>query len=157
MFVKDIEKFIKQIDNEIELSFEKDMQRFGLACEPTLAKIFVGIRTSPEEEKAFTDYVNELEPNFFEKYKVNTYVMALLHEVGHIMTHIEDLEEEYNKDTKLLETLEDNGKLTKEQQCYFYARLELETLATQWAIDFVKENYNFVNNSQNDIIKRLVA
>ncbi len=157
MFVKDIENFIKEIDSDITVNFELDMQKLGLACEPTLANIYIGIRSTPEEEKAFIDYVNELEPKFFQKYKINIYILALLHEVGHIMTHIEDLEEEYNKDTELLRKLEESGKLTREQECYFYARLELETLATQWAIDFIKQNFDFVNNYQNKIIKRLVA
>jgi hypothetical protein len=157
MFNKDILEFIKQIDNSIKVEFEKDMQKYGLACEPTEEKIYIGLRNTPTEEKAFTDYVNMLEPNFYNKYNINNYILSILHEVGHIMTHQEEFEEDYNKSIELLFQLEDNNLITKEQQCYFYVRLSLEQMATQWAIDFVKLNLDFVRQQQNKIIKRLVA
>jgi hypothetical protein len=157
MFDKNILNFIKQIDNNIEVEFETDMQKYGLACEPTEEKIYIGLRSTPTEEKAFIDYVNELEPNFFNKYSINNYILSILHEIGHIMTHQEELEEDYNQSTELLYQLEQNKLITKEQQCYFYVRLSLEHLATQWAIDFVKLNLDFTRQHQNKIIKRLVA
>lgn len=155
MFFEEIIKFINQIDNTINVEIEKDITKYGLACEPTEAKIYIGLRNTPLEEQAFQSFVNELEPNFFDKYQINAFILSILHEVGHIMTHEEEQEEEYNKNTNLLIELEDKGLITKEQQANFYARLTLEKWATQWAIDFCKLNKKFVRDYQNKIIKRL--
>lgn len=155
MFFENIINFIKQIDNTIEIKIEKEITKYGLACEPTESKIFIGLRNTTLEEKAFQDFVNELEPNFFDKYKINCFILSILHEVGHIMTHEEEQEEEYAKDTNLLIELESQGLISKEQQANFYARLTLEQWATQWAIDFCKLNNAFVKEYQDKIIKRL--
>lgn len=155
MFINEIIKMIQEIDNTIEIEVEKDLLEYGLACEPMESKIYIGLRNTPEEEKVFTDFVNELEPNFFDKYKINGFILSVLHEIGHIMTHEEELENEYNTEINLLCNLEEQGLITEEQQAYFYVRLTLEKWATQWAINFVKENIPFINNYQNKIIKRL--
>lgn len=157
MFKKDIRNFINKIDSNIEVEFEQDMQEYGLACEPTEEKIYIGFRTTQVEEQTFIDYVNQLEKDFFNKYNVNCFILSLLHEVGHIMTHNEELEEEYNKDTELLNYLEENELITKTDQCRLYVQLELERLATQWAIDFIKDNQLFIIENQENIVKRLTA
>lgn len=157
MFVKEIIKMINEIDGTIDIVIEKDFAGKGLTCEPMESVIYLGMRNTPQEQKAFNDFVNELEPNFYNKYKINPFILAILHEIGHIMTHEEEQEKEYNFNVNLLCELEDNGFLTTEQQTYFYTRLTLEKWATEWAIDFVKENIGFLSNYQNKIIKRLVT
>lgn len=155
MFLKNIVKFINEINSDIEVIIEKDLNKYGLACEPVEQVVYIGLRNTPDEENAFVNYVNELEPDFYNKFKINNLILSILHEVGHCFTHNEELEEEYNIDTELLNKMEENGYLTKRQQCDFYVRLELERLATQWAIDFCKNNLKFVKDFQEKIILKI--
>lgn len=155
MFFENIINFIKQIDNTIEIEIEREITKYGLACEPAESKIFIGLRNTTLEEKAFQGFVNELEPNFFDKYKINCFILSILHEVGHIMTYEEEEQEEYTKDINLLVELESQSLISKEQQANLYTRLTLERWATQWAIDFCKLNNAFVQDYQDKIIKRL--
>lgn len=156
VFLEEIKKFINAINEDIEIVIEKDIDKFGLASEPTEQIVYIGLRNTPVEEQAFCDYVNELEPNFYKKYKINNLILSILHEIGHCFTHQEELEHQYNLDTNLLNELEENGLLTKKQQCDFYVRLELETLATQWAINFCKNNLQFVRDYQEKIILKIL-
>ena len=70
-------------------------------------------------------------------------------------THEEEQEEEYNFNTELLNTMEEQGFLTKEDQCKLYVRLTLEKWATQWAIEFIKNNYLLCKQFEDRIIKKL--
>ena len=138
---KAILDLINLIDNEIQVEFEEQPTEYGLACEP--------------EEKALFDYVNELDNEFLQKFPINHYIISILHEVGHCETHEEEQEEEYNFNTELLNTMEEQGFLTKEDQCKFYVRLTLEKWATQWAIEFIKNNYLLCKQFEDRIIKKL--
>lgn len=153
---KGIEKLIKLIDNEIEIEFEENPLEFGLACNPSEKVVYIGMRTTPTEEKAFFDYVNKLDKDFLKTYPINHYIISILHEVGHCETHEEEEEEEYNINTELLYTMEEQGFLTKQQQCELYVRLTLEKWATKWAIDFIKNNYLLCKHFENEIIKKLM-
>ena len=127
---------INLIDNEIQVEFEEQPTEYGLACEPEEKVIYIGMRTTPTEEKAFFDYVNELDNEFLQKFPINHYIISILHEVGHCETHEEEQEEEYNFNTELLNTME-------------------EQWATQWAIEFIKNNYLLCKQFEDRIIKKL--
>lgn len=152
---KAILDLINLIDNEIQVEFEEQPTEYGLACEPEEKVIYIGMRTTPIEEKAFFDYVNELDNEFLQKFPINHYIISILHEVGHCETHEEEQEEEYNFNTELLNTMEEQGFLTKEDQCKLYVRLILEKWATQWAIEFIKNNYLLCKQFEDRIIKKL--
>ena len=51
--------------------------------------------------------------------------------------------------------MEEQGFLTKEDQCKLYVRLTLEKWATQWAIEFIKDNYLLCKQFEDRIIKKL--
>ena len=152
---KAILDLINLIDDEIQVEFEEQPTEYGLACEPEEKVIYIGMRTTPIEEKAFFDYVNELDNEFLQKFPINHYIISILHEVGHCETHEEEQEEEYNFNTELLNTMEEQGFLSKEDQCKFYVRLTLEKWATQWAIEFIKNNYLLCKQFEDRIIKKL--
>lgn len=152
---KAILDLIKIIDSEIQVEFEEQPTEYGLACEPEEKIIYIGMRTTPLEEKAFFDYVNELDDEFLQKFPINHYIISILHEVGHCKTHEEEQEENYIFETKLLNDMEEMGLMSKQDQCELYVRLTLEKWATQWAIKFIKNNYLLCKQFENRIIKKL--
>lgn len=131
-------KLIKSIDKDIRIIVERKKYSRGLACLPTEKTVFLGFRATDLENKAFVDLVNELQPNFFQDYPVSLWLMGVLHEVGHIKTHQDALENDYNNNVQMLEQLVELGVITEKQQNEFYVRLDLEQMATQWAIDYIK-------------------
>ena len=132
-------KLIKAIDNNTQIIVERHKYKRGLTCEPTENRIYLGFRTTKLEDKAFIDLVNELEPNFFQKYKISLWLLSVLHEIGHIQTHDEELEDDYNFCVDFLNELRLNNEITDKEQSEYYVRLDLEKMATQWAIDYVKK------------------
>lgn len=133
-------KLIKSIDKSIKVKMGKRLE-----CEPTERTVYIAFKTDKVEKETFVDYVNELDNTC----KFNTLLLGILHEVGHIFTYDEDLEDDYNRDTALLSTLFRNKKLTDRQVNYFYLRLELESRATQWAVKFAQNNKKFCKKYQN--------
>lgn len=101
----------------------------------------MGFRATKIENQTFIDLVNELEPNFFQNYKISLWLLSVLHEIGHIQTHDEELEEDYNFCVDFLNELRLNNEITNKEQNEYYVRLDLEKMATQWAIDYVKKAF----------------
>lgn len=134
-------KLIKSIDNDIQIIVERHKYTRGLTCEPTEKRIYLGFRATKIENQTFINLVNELEPNFFQKYKVSLWLLSVLHEIGHIQTHDEELEEDYNFCVDFLNELKLNNEITEKEQNEYYVRLDLEQMATQWAIDYVKKAF----------------
>src|SRR5699024_9776621 len=138
--------FVKQIDKTIKVKFGKRLE-----CEPTANTIYVNNVTDKIDTKTFNEYVRELNS----KYKFNSFILGILHEIGHIYTYVEQNEEEYNRDTELLSLLNKKKKLKNEQVNYFYLRLTLESNATKWAIEFAMLNKNFCKYYQKKLGKEI--
>lgn len=136
--ILEAKKLIKSVDSNTKIVIEKHKYKRGLTCEPIANTIYLGFRTTKLEDKAFIDLVNELEPNFFQKYKISLWLLSVLHEIGHIQTHQEELEDDYNFCVDFLNELRLNNEITDKEQSEYYVRLDLEKMATQWAIDYVK-------------------
>lgn len=141
-----VKKFVKQIDKTIKVKFGKRLE-----CEPTENTIYVNNITDKTDIKTFNEYIKELN----NKCNFNSFILGILHEIGHIYTYEEQSEEEYNKDIALLSLLFQENKLTAEQVNYFYLRLPLESNATKWAIDFAMQNARFCRYYQNKIGKEI--
>lgn len=141
-----VKKFVKQIDRTIKVKFGKRLE-----CEPTENTIYVNNVTDKIDTKTFNEYVRELNS----KCKFNSFILGILHEIGHIYTYEEQNEEEYNRDTELLSLLFQEKKLTEEQINYFYLRLPLESNATKWAIEFAMLNKNFCKYYQKKLGKEI--
>ena len=93
------------------------------------------------------EYVKELDKTC----QFNDLVLGILHEIGHIFTYDENDEEPYLQDTKLLSLLYKEQMLSAEELNRFYLRLDMESKATKWAIEFAQANQMFVSRFQKQI------
>ena len=141
-----VKQMVKQIDKSIKVKFGKRLE-----CEPTENTIYVNNKTDIIDIVTFRDYVKELNS----KCKFNTLLLGILHEIGHIYTYEEQNEEEYTRDTELLNLLFKEKKLSAKQLNELYVRLPLEANATKWAIDFAMQNKKFCKYYQNKIGKEI--
>lgn len=130
-----VKKLIKRIDKNIIVKFGDRLE-----CEPTENTIYIAYTTNKIDKKTFMNYVRELDPQC----PFNDITLGILHEVGHCFTHDEDLEDDYNFCVELLSKLYQENKLNDTQLNELYVRLDLETMATKWALDFARENESFV-------------
>ena len=137
-----VKKFVKQISPDIKVKFGR-----ALECEPTENTIYISFKSNEIDKKTFMEYVKELDNTC----KFNDLVLGILHEIGHIFTYDEDDEEPYLKDTELLSLLYKEKMLDAEELNRFYVRLDMESKATKWAIEFAQANQNFVNDFQKQI------
>lgn len=130
-----VKKMVKEINKNIKVKFGR-----ALECEPTENTIYVAFQSDEVDKKTFLEYVKELN----NKCKYNDLILGILHEIGHIYTYDEDDEESYLQDTELLSKLFQAKKLSAEQVNHFYLRLDMESKATKWAVDFAMLNKNFM-------------
>lgn len=141
-------KMVKQIDKTIKVKFSNQ-----LACEPENNTIYICNKTDKIDVETFKEFIKELDP----KNTFNTLILGILHEVGHIYTFTDERqEEEYNNDLSLLEYLHRAKKIDDRQMNYFYLRLDLEKRATEWAIEFSKNNKAFCRYYQKKIGKEKI-
>lgn len=66
-------------------------------------------------------------------------IFAILHEIGHIVCGITDIDE-YSKDLALLEEMYRQNFLNETQYIELYNEMEDEKNANMWAIEFLQEN-----------------
>ena len=136
-----VKQMVKQIDKSIKVKFGKCLQ-----CEPTENTIYVNNKTDIIDIVTFRDYVKELNS----KCKFNTLLLGILHEIGHIYTYTRFNEIKYNFCTTLIKEIQakhTNPKyLNFFYNCYF--NLKLERLADKWAMDFIKNNQELVDQWQ---------
>ena len=137
-----VKKFVKKISPDIKVKFGR-----ALECEPTENTIYVAFKSNKVDSETFMEYVKELDSTC----QFNDTVLGILHEIGHIFTYDEEDEEPYLKDTELLSMLYKEQMLSDEELNRFYLRLDMETKATKWALEFAKANQMFVSRFQKQI------
>ena len=139
-----IKKFIKTIDSSIKVKFQKGR----MECDPEREIVYIGKTRNEAEDKMFADFLKEIAPDC----PYNSFIMGILHEIGHIMTYTDELDEDREEQYALLQTahhfgLYDTAELNRE---YFKIPMELE--ATQWGIDFAMAYPEFMKQYV-DVIK----
>ena len=137
-----VKKFVKQISPDIKVKFGR-----ALECEPTENTIYVSFKSDEIDKKTFMEYVKELDNTC----QFNDLVLGILHEIGHIFTYDENDEKPYLQDTELLSLLYKEQMLSAEELNRFYLRLDMESKATKWAIEFAQANKMFVSRFQKQI------
>lgn len=137
-----VKRFIKAISPDTKVKFGR-----ALECEPTENTIYISFKSNEIDKKTFMEYVKELDNTC----QFNDLVLGILHELGHIFTYDENDEEPYLQDTELLSLLYKEKMLDAEELNRFYLRLEMESKATKWAIEFAQANQMFVNRFQKSI------
>lgn len=131
-----IRKFVKSIDKDIKVKFQK----YDMECDVYDEVVYIGKTFDERTDKFFMNFVKELNPNC--NYD-NCFLLSLLHEIGHIMTWDEDDSDEKDVIYGLLRTQFDaeeidDRRLQEYDNLYF--RIPLELNATQWGIDFAMAN-----------------
>lgn len=155
MYKKLIKQFVNNIDSDIKVKFLKGKR--GLFCEPENYTIFIGFEYNQIDAESFYNYCKELDTQFCNTHQIDQFIMGILHEIGHLMTHDDELEEDYNASVELLSEMFQRKKITAEQMNYYYVRLDLEQKATKWALQFAKDNYNYYKYYQDKIGRSINA
>lgn len=142
---KAIINFIKNIDENINVVFHNG----ALECDIEEETVYIGNQMADEEDNLFLDFVKELNS----KCNYNAFILGILHEIGHIMTYDEELDNDRDEQYALMQVahklgLYDTNKLNKE-----YFKIPLELNATQWGIDFAMNNKKLMDKYNNIIIK----
>ncbi len=123
-----IRKFIKEIDKDIKVKFQK----WDMECDIFEETVYIGKTYDKENDRRFGEFVKELNPAC----DVPVFLLSILHEIGHIMTY-EDDEKLDEKDFLYaviqfkMDTGEDMDECVAE-----YFRIPLEREATEWAIEY---------------------
>ena len=149
MYKKLIKQFVNNIDSDIKVKFLKG--KCGLFCEPENYTIFIGFEYNAIDANTFYSFCKELEPKLCNTVQIDQFITGILHEIGHLMTHDDEKEDDYNESVELLNTLYQTKTITEEEMNKYYVRLDLEQLATKWALDFIKNNYNYFKYYQEKI------
>lgn len=132
-----IKKFIKTIDKDIKVKFQK----YDIECDIYDDIVYIGeIREKETVDPLFMKFVHELNPDC----NCSCFLLSILHEVGHIMTFDEDNMDEKEFLHQMIRMGMTCGDISLEEGNEAYFRIPLEKEATQWAIDFVMLNPDFI-------------
>lgn len=108
---------------------------------------------SEVEDECFNEYIRELYPD---APKLTILTWSVLHEVGHFQTDREVAKFGYDRSARL-ELLSEptDTPIIKREKMRKYLRLRSESLPTQWAVEFVRNNRELVEQWNADILKSL--
>lgn len=131
MLKKDlIRKFVKRIDKDFKVSF-------GDTFEVDIPEehVYVTFDHAEELDKMYDDFLYE---QFGKRY--NVFLMSLLHEVGHIMTYEDELEDDRALRYGLLKMVFDEGKSDVAEYNHHYFLIPMEFEATAWGVEYYESH-----------------
>lgn len=99
-------------------------------------EIWVNFNTTvTESDLYFINYI-------YNKYQIepNCFLISMLHEIGHLETETQDLSDERAITYAVIEYAYDNNLITKNELFNKYFDIPAETLATEWAVNYYKNN-----------------
>lgn len=123
-----IKSFIREVNPMLKVRF----QDYDIECDIWNETIYIGKTYDKRTDDWFQDFVTELNPKTL---NINPFLLALLHEIGHIETWDSDLCDERDAIYNLLD-MQHNETQNDEEWCKMYFRIPLEQVATEWGIDF---------------------
>ena len=125
-----LRKFIREIDEDFKLSF-------GDAFEVDIPEeeIFATFNKDEEIDKIFLKFLKK-EFNI----EMDMFLISLLHEVGHIMTYDDDMNDDRSVVYGLLKVQFDEGKANIEEYNDMYFHIPAEFEATDWGVKYYLEN-----------------
>lgn len=125
MLKKDlIRKFVKSIDKDFKVSFTDTFE-----VDIPEEHIYITFDHDKELDKMYDDFLYE---QFGKRY--NVFLMSLLHEVGHIMTYEDELEEGRDIIYGLLKLNYEEGKSDVAEYNHKYFLIPMEFEATSWGV-----------------------
>ena len=132
-FTSIIQQFIqKNIDEYIEVS--SDCECFECDLEEEI--IYIPIEANKEDTDMFMRFIEQE----YKEYELNPTVIGILHEVGHIMMYDEDLDKAREIAVLRMRLNFNNSDISLEEYNFNYFKLPAELNATNWAIDFYRNN-----------------
>ena len=147
LILKPYNVILKHFDSDIRISIGKTF-----CCFPQLEEKEIEI-SIVEDIAGRTAFYNKMQKRL-KQYNIqgqySSEILSFLHEIGHIYTYTRFNEIKYNFCTTLIKEIQakhTNPKyLNFFYNCYF--NLKLEKLADQWAMDFIKNNQELVDQWQ---------
>lgn len=131
-----LQSFVELIDNEIEIfkghCFEVDMD---------LKEIYLGSKRYDRISQFFMKHWE----NEIAETPMNWCILSLLHEIGHIMTTTDELENNRQELDSMYSFMYREGVITENEYFTSYFDIPAERKATEWGIDFYKKNQNLCN------------
>lgn len=147
LILKPYRVILKHFDQDIRISIGKKF-----CCFPQLEEKEIEIPIF-ENSKGRDAFYNKMKRRLKE-YNIDgeftSEILSFLHEIGHIYTYKRINEIRYNIGTTLIQEIQ--AKFTNPKlldffyNCYF--NLKLEKLADKWAMEFIKDNQELVENWQ---------
>lgn len=125
-----VRDFVKSIDEDFEISFE-DTFEVDIFDEHIFA-------TFNKDEKLDKMFLNFLQKEF--GVQINMFMISLLHEIGHIMTYDDELDDDRTLTYGVLKCLYEEGKSSVEKYNDMYFRISAEYEATAWGVQYYLEN-----------------
>lgn len=137
-----IRRMTKAIDPEIRV-------KRGQLLETDLARniIYVSFKNDPLGMSEFRKYLDRNDAQA----RINTLMYGILHEIGHIETYDEEIEDESYEKYVILTGLFQAEAINCADFQKMYMELPQEAAATAWAIDFVNFHPNFTKEMQAKI------
>lgn len=131
-----VKDFVKQINPDYRVKYSNQFE-----CNPIEEIVYINFRHAEDANDLFSKFCQE---QFGKSY--NAVLISLLHEIGHIETFDDDLDEERGNRYALLQYLWDNSDIDRETLHFEYFRLPSEIEATTWAVEFIENNAEMCEN-----------
>ena len=124
-----IKNFVAQINPNIKVQFAKRFE-----CDTNQNIIFVETQRNKKDAQMFKNWYQKY---FNEKLsKKDLFYISLLHEIGHIMTYTEELDQERDEQWETIGTALMLDIITQEQANNEYFEIPMELIATEWARNY---------------------
>lgn len=139
--IAEINKYIESYVSKWDLYASIDTD---FAYDPTIDTIFWTVLVSEENDKAFQDFFEKLGCDV----KTDVFVYSIFHEIGHSQTIdlVSDEDYNYSQDRKA------DPDITNDE----YFNLPDEIIASEWAVDYINNNIDEVENFWNGLIPLLM-
>ena len=125
-----VKDFVKQINPDYRVKYSNQFE-----CDPIEEIIYINFKHAEDANNLFSRFCIE---EYGKSY--NAVLISLLHEIGHIETFDDDLDEERGNRYALLQVLWELSDIDRETLHFEYFRLPSEIDATNWAVDFIENN-----------------
>ena len=121
------------IDPDIQI---KKSDRFE--CDTDEEIVYISNKRWTKLDEFFDEWYKK--QNFYTP--INYVLVAILHEIGHIMTKDDDLLEQGYQLNEIYHFMFENNCISEKELNFAYFEIPCELLATKWGVDY------FLNNSQ---------
>ena len=128
-----LKRYIKNIDNEIKVKFENCFE-----CDTDKKIVWLALKDNKQDSEMFKawyeKYFNEILTD-----KDLLYI-STLHEVGHIMTWTQELEDERTEMYSLMQVAHTYQLISTQELNNQYFEIPMELLATKWGREYYVNN-----------------